>query len=152
MTRERVALEGGREAVLEIIRHPGAAVVVPVTGAGEVVLVRQYRHAVGGWLLEAPAGKLAADEAPDSCARRELEEETGYRAGRLEPLGWIWSSPGFTDEKLHLFAAYDLAAGRQELEPDELLTLERLPLHEARARALDGRIRDAKTVCALLRV
>lgn len=148
---DRLGLPDGGTTELEIIRHSGASVVVPVTDAGEVLLVRQYRYATGQWLLEAPAGKLDPGEAPPSCALRELEEETGWRAARLVPLGAIWSSPGFTDELLHLFLASDLEPGSQALEQDELLTVERLPLEEAAAMARDGRIADAKTVCALLR-
>ena len=148
---DRLRLPGGATAELEIIRHSGASVVVPVTADGEVLLVRQYRYATGSWLLEAPAGKLAPGEAPEACAGRELEEETGWRAGRLEPLGAVWSSPGFTDELLHLFLARELEPGTQALEKDELLSVERRPMDEAFAMARDGRISDAKTVCALLR-
>lgn len=151
VTVDRVELPGGATADLEILRHPGAAVVVPLTDQGQVLLVRQYRHAVGGWLLEAPAGKLDPGEGAESCARRELEEETGWRAGELLALGSIWSSPGFTDERLHLFLARDLKPGRQRLEDDEVLTIEPLALAEAVAMARDGRIADSKSVCALLR-
>ncbi len=148
---DRLRLPDGGTTELEIIRHSGAAVVVPVTGDGEVLLVRQYRYATGEWLLEAPAGKLAPGEAPAACGRRELEEETGWRAARLDSLGAVWSSPGFTDELLHLFLARDLEPGTQALERDELLTVERQPVSAAVAMARDGRITDAKTVCALLR-
>jgi ADP-ribose pyrophosphatase len=148
---DRLRLPDGGTTELEIIRHSGAAVVVPVTGDGEVLLVRQYRYATGEWLLEAPAGKLSPGEAPEDCGRRELEEETGWRAARLDRLGAVWSSPGFTDELLHLFLARDLQPGTQALEQDELLTVVRKGLAEAVAMARDGRITDAKTVCALLR-
>ncbi len=148
---DRLRMPGGATTELEIVRHPGAAVVVPITADGEVVLVRQYRYAVGGWLLEAPAGKLSPGEAPEACARRELEEETGWQAAELVPLGSVWSSPGFTDEVLHLFLARGLEPGSQALEPDELLSVEALPLEEAVRMAHDGRISDSKTVCALLR-
>ena len=148
---ERIRLPDGPECSLEIIRHQGAAAVLPVDGQGRVVLVRQYRHATGGWLLELPAGKLDPGEDPASCALRELEEETGWRAGKLEPMGWIWTTPGFCDERIWLFRATQLSAGRQALEEDEVLTLETLPLAEAVRMALDGDIADSKTVCALLR-
>ena len=148
---DRLRLPDGGTTELEVIRHSGASVVVPVTDDGEVLLVRQYRYATGGWLLEAPAGKLAPDEPPEACAARELEEETGWRAAELVPLGAVWSSPGFTDELLHLFLARDLRPGTQALEEAELLTVERLPLDEVTARARDGRITDGKTVCAVLR-
>ncbi|HZN55669.1 MAG TPA: NUDIX hydrolase [Candidatus Polarisedimenticolaceae bacterium] len=149
---EDVRLPNGNVVSLEIIRHPGAAAVVPLDGDGNVLLVRQYRHATRSWVLEVPAGKLDhPGEDPDACALREVEEETGYRAGRLTALGWIWTTPGFTDEKIWLYLARDLAATRPSLQPDEVLTVERLPLREAARRALDGEITDGKSVCALLR-
>ncbi len=148
---DRLELPDGGVTELEVIRHSGASVVVPVNDAGEVLLVLQFRYATGGWLLEVPAGKLAPGEAPEACALRELEEETGWRAGELLPLGAIWSSPGFTDERLHLFLARDLEPGTQALEEAELLTVEGVALEEAVAMARDGRITDGKTVCALLR-
>ena len=148
---DRLRLPEGGIAELEIIRHSGGSVVLPITDAGEILLIRQYRYATGGWLLEAPAGKLEPGEAPESCAGRELEEETGWRAGELVSLGEIWTSPGFTDETLHLFLARGLQPGMQALEEAELLTVEKIPLDEAVAMALDGRITDAKTVCGVLR-
>jgi len=148
---ETVELPNGQVFDFEMIRHPGAAAVLPVTGDGRVILVRQYRHATGGWLLEVPAGKLDPGEAPEDCARREVEEEVGWRPGRLRPLGWVWSSPGFCDEKIWLFEATELEVSSQSLEVDEVLEVEYLPLTEAVARAADGRIVDSKTVSCLLR-
>ena len=147
---DRVRLPNGNVTELEVIAHPGAAAVVPLTDAGEVVLVRQLRHATGGWLLEVPAGKLSPGEDPARCAARELEEETGWRAGRLDELGWIWTTPGFTDERIWLYLARDLAAGRQDLEADEALEPVALPWDEAQARVASGEIRDSKSVCSLL--
>jgi len=151
LTVERVRLPNGTETELELIRHRGAAAVVPVDADGSVLLVRQYRHATGGWLLEVPAGKLDGGESPERCAARELEEEVGMRAGRLDPLGWIWTTPGFTDERIWLYLARDLEQTAQRLEDHEVLSVERMPLDEAVRQALDGEIRDGKTVCALLR-
>jgi len=148
---ERVRLPNGNVCELELIRHPGAAAVVPVDEAGRVLLVRQYRHATGGWLLEVPAGKLDPGEPPETCALREVEEETGHRPRDLAPLGWIYTTPGFTDEKIWLYLATGLTPTRQDLERDEVLTVERLPLAEAANRAESGDITDAKSVCALLR-
>jgi ADP-ribose pyrophosphatase len=148
---ERVRLPNGSTTELEIIRHRGAAAVVPVDADGMVHLVRQYRHAVGEWLLEVPAGKLEAGESPTESARREVEEETGYRAGTLLPLGSIWTTPGFTDERIWLYAATELEPGRQELEEDEPLTVESLPLRDAVEMAVRGEICDSKSVVALLR-
>jgi ADP-ribose pyrophosphatase len=148
---ESVRLPNGRTVELEIVRHRGAAAVVPVDRDRQVWMVRQYRHAVGGLLLEVPAGKLDGGESPETCARREVEEEVGRRAGRLEPLGSIWTTPGFTDERIWLYLAIDLEAGAQSLEHDECLTVERLPLEEAVRLAEEGGIEDAKSVCALFR-
>jgi ADP-ribose pyrophosphatase len=149
---EEVRLPNGHTVTLELIRHPGASAVVPLDASGNVILVRQYRHATGSYLLEVPAGTLdSPDEAPEDCARREVEEETGYRAGRLVPLGWVWTTPGFTNEKIWLYLALELTPTRSALEADEVLTVEKLPLAEAVRRAVSGEIVDAKSVCALLR-
>ncbi len=148
---DRVRMPNGREGELEVVRHPGAAAVVPLTADRQVLLLRQYRYATGEWLLEVPAGKLDGGEEPEVCARRELEEESGYRAGRLRPLGWIWTSPGFTDERIWLFLATGLEPSRQSLQRDEVLSVEKLPFDEAVRLAARGEIRDSKSICALLR-
>lgn len=147
---DRIALPNGRSVLLDLLKHPGAAAVVPFLDDGRVLLIRQYRFATGGYLLEVPAGKLDPGEAPEACAERELEEETGYRAGRLERLGAIWPSPGFTDEKIHLFAASELRPTAQRLEPDEVIELVPMALDEALRRVREGEIEDAKTGMALL--
>ncbi len=146
---ERVALPNGNTIELEMIRHPGAAAVVPLTATGDVILVRQYRHAAGGYLYEVPAGKLDPGECPLHCAARELEEEIGYQAATLVPLLSIYTTPGFTDEVIYLFLATGLTPGRQRLEHDEVLSVVQMPLDEAIARIRDGSIRDAKTVVGL---
>ncbi|UCF68060.1 MAG: NUDIX hydrolase, partial [Acidobacteriota bacterium] len=112
--RDDVALPGGRRTILETIRHPGAAAAVPFVDDENVVLIRQYRHAVGGYILEVPAGKLDAGEAPETCITRELGEEIGLRPARLEPLGRIVTTPGFTDEVIWLYEAHELSP----CEPD----------------------------------
>lgn len=149
---EKVRLPNGQVANLEIVRHSGAAAVVPVTDDGHVFLVRQYRYATGGYLLEVPAGKLDPGEEPEACARRETEEEIGYRPGKLQPLGWIWATPGFADERIWLYLATGLEPARQELGADEVLSIERMTLAEAVDKAASGEIHDSKSVCALLRV
>jgi len=152
LSLEEVRLPNGNTIVLEVIKHPGAAAAVPVDDEGNVILVRQYRHATGRWLLEVPAGKLDhPGESPEECARREIEEETGYRAGRLTSLGWIWTTPGFTNEKIWLYLATELTPVPPSLQPDEVLTVLKLPLEEAVRRAATGEIADGKSVCALLR-
>jgi ADP-ribose pyrophosphatase len=148
---DRVRLPNGNICELELIRHPGASVVVPVDSSGHVFLIRQYRHATGGFLLEAPAGKLDPGESPEACAAREVQEETGFLAGRLKSLGWIWTTPGFTDEKIWLFLGEELTPVPQGLQDDEVLSVERLPLDEAVSMALRGDITDAKSICALWR-
>lgn len=145
-----VTLPNGRRTQLEIVRHPGAAAVVPFVSPREVLLIRQYRYAAGGRILEVPAGKLDAGEDPKRCAARELEEETGWRAGRIEPLGAIWTTPGFCDERIHLFAAFDLEETAHDRGPDELIEVVRTPLPQALDRIWDGGIEDSKSVAALL--
>jgi len=146
---EQAVLPNGRTVELDILRHPGAAAVVPFLSQTEVLLIRQYRHAAGGTILEVPAGKLDGEE-PAVCAARELEEEAGQRAGRLEKLGEIWTTPGFTDEKIHLFAAFDLEPVPQRLENDEVIELLRMPFARAIELVWRGQIADAKSALALL--
>jgi ADP-ribose pyrophosphatase len=146
---ETVDLPNGRVVTLETLRHPGAAVVLPFVAEDRILLIRQFRHAAGGYLWEAPAGKLDAGESPETCARRELEEETGYRAGRLEKTGEILSTPGFTDERLHLFCAWDLTRGRIAHEEAEVIEIHEIPLAEALAMVDRGDLIDAKTIVSL---
>ena len=146
---DTVTLPNGHTIELEVIRHPGAAAVVPLNDYGHVLLIRQYRHAAGGYILEIPAGKLNPGEEPRDCAARELEEEIGYRAGRLEPLLSIYTTPGFTDEVIHLFLATELRAGRQGLDPDEVLDVVEMTLEDAIAAIGSGGIRDSKTIIGL---
>ena len=149
---EEVEMPNGRRTTLELIRHPGAAVVVPVLESGEVLLVRQYRHAAkGSWLLEVPAGTLDAGEEPAACAARECAEEAGFRPRRLVPLGYLWTTPGFTDERIWIFLGLELAPAEQQLDDDENLSVERLPLADALRLALNGGIDDGKSIAALAR-
>src|SRR5262245_50909735 len=150
VSHERVTLPNGREISLDIVHHPGAAAVVPFTESGEIALIRQYRHAAGGSILEVPAGKLDAGEAPELCAARELAEEAGYRAGRLVALGSIWTTPGFTDEVIHLFAAFDLTPVASRPEDDEVIEVLHVPLDDALDLIWRGELRDAKSALALL--
>ncbi|TPV95222.1 MAG: NUDIX domain-containing protein [Myxococcales bacterium FL481] len=146
-----VTLPNGARTSLAVLAHPGAAAVVPFLDAHHVVLLRQFRHAAGGMLWEVPAGKLDGDEDPQRCAIRELEEETGYCAARIEALGPIHTTPGFTDELIHLFAAFDLKPGQVAREADEHIITEVVPLSAALEWIDRGRITDAKSICALLK-
>ena len=146
---DTVQLPNGVTVDLETIRHPGAAAVVPVKDDGMVVLIRQFRHAAGGFIYEIPAGKLASGEDPLHCASRELEEEVGYRASTFELLSSIFTAPGFADEVIHVYKATGLTKGRQHLDRDEVLDVIEMPLSEAITRIEDGSIRDGKTIVGL---
>lgn len=146
---DTVTLPNGATIDLETIRHPGAAAVVPVKDDGTVVLIRQFRHAAGGFIYEIPAGKLQPGEDPLHCASRELEEEVGYRASSFELLSSIFTAPGFADEVIHVYKATGLTTGRQQLDPDEVLDIIEMPLAEAVNKIEDGTIRDAKTIVGL---
>lgn len=155
---DTVRFSNGGEAVLEIVRHRGAAAVLPVYGPEEcdpgtgpdVLLLRQFRYAAGGTLWEAPAGKLDEGESPEACAIRELEEEAGVKAGRLIRLTTLLTTPGFSDEKVHLFLATELEDGRQALEEHELIECHRVPLARAVDMVMSGEIVDGKTVSLVL--
>ena len=146
---ETVALPNGLTIELEVVRHPGAAAVVPITEDGSVVLIRQFRHAAGGFIYEIPAGKLHSGEDPRSCATRELEEEIGYKPGQLMLLSSIFTAPGFTDEVIHVYKATGLTKGRQHLDRDEVLEVVEVSLEEAIGMIRAGTLRDAKTIVGL---
>ena len=151
LTIEEVRLPNGHRMELEIVRHPGAAAVAALDAGGAVTLLRQYRHAAGGYLWEVPAGKLDPGEAPLACAARELQEEAGVAAGSLEAVGSIVTCPGFCDEVIHLFVATDLRPVSQTLGADEVIDAVRsVPLAEAMAMIRRGEIRDGKTIAALV--
>jgi ADP-ribose pyrophosphatase len=148
---ERVTLPSGVEVDLEIIRHKGASAVVALDDAGCVVVIRQFRHAAGGFIWELPAGVLDhPDESPEACAARELREETGLRATTLTRLGAILTTPGFTDERIHLFLARGLVQEHTAHDHDEVIAeIARIPLDEALDMVRRGDIVDAKTICGL---
>jgi ADP-ribose pyrophosphatase len=146
---DTVRLPNGVTVDLETIRHPGAAAVVPIKDDGTVVLIRQFRHAAGGFIYEIPAGKLSPGEEPLQCAARELEEEIGYRASSFELLSSIFTAPGFADEVIHVYKATGLTKGRQQLDRDEVLEVVEMPLHLAIERIQNGTIRDGKTIVGL---
>lgn len=146
---EHIRLPNGVECDLEILRHPGAAAVVPVLPDGRVVLIRQFRYAANGFILELPAGRLEPGEAPETCAHRELAEETGYRASRMEPLGPIFTTPGFTDEHIHLFLATELEAGHSQREADECIETVLMPMADALTLIVRGELIDGKSIAGL---
>lgn len=147
---EQVRLPNGQVAELEIAHHPGGAAVVAVDAEGRVCLLRQFRHAAGGWLTELPAGKLDGGEPPLECARRELAEEAGVSARRWEKLGEFFSSPGVLTEVIHLFLARDLEPADALLEDHEVLEVTWVPLRDALDLAASGRLQDAKSIIGLL--
>jgi ADP-ribose pyrophosphatase len=146
---EQVTLPNGRVAELEIAHHPGGAAVVALDANGRVCLLRQYRHAAGGWLDELPAGKLDGGEPPIECAVRELAEEAGMQAGRWDKLGEYLSSPGVLTEVIHVFLARDLVPVQAAPEEHEVFEVHWLPLAEAVARAASGGLQDGKSLVGL---
>ncbi len=149
--RDTVRLPNGKEAIREVMRHAGAAAVVPVTEDGDVILVRQYRYPFSAVMLEIPAGKLDPSEQPLDCAKRELLEETGFEAREMTSLGVIYPSIAVMDEKIHLFLARGLTFRAANLDADEFLHVVRLPLRELVADILSGAVPDGKTQIAVLK-
>ncbi len=148
--RDRLLEENGTEIIREVVRHPGGAGALPLFDDGRVALVRQYRHPARRELLEIPAGRIEAGESPDFCAAREVEQEIGFRAGRIEKLAEFYSTPGFCEEKLYIYLATDLTQSSQNLDHDEWIEIVYLPLPEAVKMAERGGIEDSKTIIALL--
>jgi ADP-ribose pyrophosphatase len=149
---DRLEDASGRETRREFVVHPGGVSILARPTPDEILLVEQYRYPVGETLLELPAGTLEADEEPLATARRELVEETGYRAGKMELLASYYTTPGFTSELMYLYEASDLTPGPQQLEPDESIEVHRVPVADAMEMLRKGRIRDAKTLVGLLTV
>ena len=152
---DTVRFPGGSVGKLELVRHRGAAAVLPVLGQAadadpEILLLRQYRYAAGGVIWEVPAGIVEPGESWEECARRELEEEAGLRAGKLVKLTTIHTTPGFTTEEIHLYAAFDLRQGVARTDEDEFLHAERIPLSRALELARSGEMSDAKSLVTLL--
>lgn len=147
---DEALLPNGEPCVREVCEHPGGVGILPLGEDGTVTLVRQYRYPYGEVILEIPAGKM--DQGPEghlACGLRELKEETGLSAKEMIYLGEIWPSPGFMDERLHLYCAKGLSQGETHPDADEFVEVVRMPLHELKARILSGEIKDAKTVAAV---
>lgn len=147
---DEVERPDGTRATREVVDHPGAVAVLPLKDERTAVLLRQYRHAVGGALLEIPAGRLEAGEQPLDAAQRELREETGFRARVLRPIASVYATPGFCNERVHLFLAQGLEEGESAPEEDEHLELVLVDADEARRLLQTGGVEDAKTLAALL--
>lgn len=148
---DSVTLPNGVRAELDIVRHPGGSAIVAIDDSARVCLVRQFRHAMGGWLWELPAGRREDDEPPLHTARRELAEETGWAAAAWSSLDTMASCPAILTEIVYLFLARDLRRTDSALEPDEVLEVHWIPLAEALEWAASGKIHDAKTVVGLFR-
>ncbi len=151
--KDEIELPNGKHAYRELIRHVGAVCVVPLTNDGEVIMERQYRYAVGETIFEIPAGKLdSKSEDPELAVRRELREETGYIAGKLIHLGYFYPACAYSDEKIDMYVAMDLSQESRELDDDEFINLEKVKLEELARLVVDGKIPDAKTQAAIMRV
>ena len=146
---ESITMPNGVSVELEIVRHPGGAAIVALDSRNQVYLLRQYRHAAGGWIWELPAGKLEPGEPAQTTAARELVEEAGLQAARWESLGRLIATPGFCDEIIHLFLAQDLTEVKSQPEVHELFEIHRIPLATAIEQVYDGTIFDAKTMLGL---
>lgn len=147
--KENVLLPNGAAVNLDVIRHPGAAAIVPLTRNHTVIMLEQYRHAVGGTIWEIPAGTLDDGELPLACAQRELSEETGYTAASWLKLGEITPVPGYSDERIQIFLARDLTLSLQKPDLDEVIAVREVAFSDALDMISQGSIQDAKTICGL---
>ena len=149
LTRENITLENGVTTDLDVLRHPGASAIVPMSDADTLVLIRQYRHAIGDHIWEIPAGTLDPGEAPLACAKRELTEETGFSGNTWQKLGEITPLPGYSDERIHIFLASDLDPAEQNLDSDEVLDVHHIPLAQALEMIYKGDIQDSKSIAGI---
>ena len=151
VTLDTVRLENGNTSTREVVHHHGGACILPVDDQGNVYMVRQFRYAMGEEIWELPAGKLEAGEDPFEAAKRELAEECGVTAGRYTDLGCLYPTVGYDSEKIYIWAARDLTATGQHLDPDEFLDVVTLPFDKVLAMVMSGEIKDSKTVAAVLK-
>lgn len=157
LDRDTVRFPDGSTGQLEMVRHPGASAVVPLLDEPRspdprVLLIRQFRHAADDFIWEIPAGRLDPGETPSTCANRELEEETGMSTDSLSRLTTIFTTPGFTDERIHIFLAHGLKPGKHRREPDEFMEVQTRKWSEAMTMIRNGEIKDAKTLVGLMYV
>ena len=148
LVRENITLVNGVTIDIDILRHPGASAIIPISGE-RVVLIKQYRHAIGDYIWEIPAGTMDPMEDPLACAMRELAEETGYSSANWQKLGEITPVPAYSDERIHMFLAVGLEPAKQDLEDDELLDVHDLRFDDAIQMIYKGEIQDAKTIAGL---
>lgn len=148
--RETIGLPSGRNTTLDVIKHPGAAAIVPFYDDHTILLLYQYRHAIRQYLWEIPAGTLESGEAHEICAWRELAEETGFQAHQYRHLGVFTPVPGYSNECIQLYTAHNLYPARQDLDTDEVLEVHQLPFETALEMIQRGEIHDGKTICGLL--
>lgn len=148
---DQVEFESGKSTVREVVEHRGAAAIVPILDGITVILVRQFRYPADSNLLEIPAGTLEPGENPEMCAARELEEETGYRAGEMSKILECFVAPGYSTERIHFYLARKLIRAEMRTEEDERIAIEAVPIAEALRMIRKGQIQDAKTVCGLYR-
>lgn len=149
LLRENVTLNNGVTVDLDVIHHPGASAMVPLSGNDKVILIKQYRHALRDFIWEIPAGTLEPNETPIACAKRELIEEIGFSANTWQKLGEITPVPGYSNERIHMFLASDLVPARQDLDKDEVLDVHEVPLGKAIEMIYEGAIQDSKTISGL---
>lgn len=152
VVEDTIEFEDGSIAKWDLVVHPGACAIVPITNDNEIVLVRQFRNAEDGEVLEIPAGKLEKGEDPYACAIRELEEETGYKSEVLEKICTTYSAIGFSNEKLHIYKATNLVKGKQNLDEDEYIKIEKYPIDRAAEMVFEGIIKDSKSIIGILAV
>ncbi len=149
LASDNITLSNGVNLDIDIIRHPGASAIVPLLSQNAVILIKQYRYAAGGYIWEIPAGTLNPGESPLECAKRELIEETGYRADKMEKLTEIVPVPGYSDERIHIFLATDLSPAKQNLDRDEMLNVHEVKMEAALEMIAKGEIIDSKTISGL---
>ena len=148
--RDQVELSNGKKSMREWINHPGAAAIIPLLSNGETLLVRQFRYPLGRETLEIPAGKIDSGESPLACAVRELREETGLFAGEFIKIGSLLTTPGFTNEEIHLFLSKNSSRGSADTDEDEFINTIVLPIDKVFQMMMEGQIKDAKTIVAFL--
>ena len=146
LARKQIRMNNGKATVREVIEHPGSVAIVPLLDDRRIVLIRQFRLATGSFIWEIPAGTLEKDESPEACAKRELEEESGFQCGSLDPLFNCYLAPGYSTELMHLYLARDLKKTTQHIEEDEIITIHEVSPNEALQMIGRGDIRDSKTI------